>query len=290
VKYTHQVDHWRMNRANPGYLAKRLQYWKTRVQALKEIRAVSYDLSLSLHPWRADFLPLAWQAKIPVRAAFNGGLWAPLATTLAEYPEVNRLIHQTECQAALLRSLGIAEEHMQKRRASLAPSSAQDTNEVFALLQPKPYSIIHMGAGVPAKEPPLTFWRDMAIQLSATQQVLFTGKGTREFTNADTVMKGLPNCINACGKLSWGGFVAAIRHAQTFYGVDSMASHVAAAVGTKCVAMYGGMNTIARWRPESANAIVWSNAVPCAPCHRQYGCSAMTCMQGFSPNDILQIQ
>ena len=84
--------------------------------------------------------------------------------------------------------------------------------------------------------------------------------------------------------------MAAIRHAKTFYGVDSMAGHVAAAVGTECIAMYAGMNNHPRFRPESKNATVWNNTLPCSACDRQFGCPEMTCMQGFDPNQILQIQ
>src|SRR5581483_12060590 len=77
-----------------------------------------------------------------------------------------------------------------------------------------------------------------------------------------------------------------IRHAEVLYSVDSMASHVAAAVGTKCIAMYGGMHTIARWRPDGGNCVVWSNAVACSPCHHQNGCALMSCMRGFVPATI----
>ena len=91
----------------------------------------------------------------------------------------------------------------------------------------------------------------MAASLSIDHLLVFTGKGPRESLNIEQVTEGLSNCVNACGKLSWEGFVTAIRHAETLYAVDSMAGHVAAAVGTKCVSIFGGMSTIARWRPEA---------------------------------------
>jgi heptosyltransferase-1 len=295
VTFTHSVDHWRMNREAPGFLAKRLHYWKTRRQALKEIRSLSYDVSISMHPWRADFLPLSWQAGIPVRAAFSGGLFAPLANVIADYPEYQRFIHEGECQLQLLKEFGIAQKHLDCRRSTLAPSSDRAMEEVGRVLglsriDQRSYTVIHMGAGLSIRELPIAFWHEMAARLSAHQTVLFTGKGSRESANAAQAMAGLANCVNACGKLSWDGFVAAIRYAHTFYGVDSMASHIAAAVDTKCISMYGGLNNLARFRPEGDNSTVWSNAVPCAPCHRQWGCSTMACMQGFDPNQILQIQ
>ena len=41
VSHTHCVDHWRMNRQIPGFLAKRVHYWKTRRRALQEIPMTS---------------------------------------------------------------------------------------------------------------------------------------------------------------------------------------------------------------------------------------------------------
>jgi heptosyltransferase I len=292
VAYTHCVDHWRMNRQDSGFVQKRLRYWQTRQAALQEIRALRYDVSFSLHPWRADFLPLAWQAAIPVRVAFSSSLWAPLATAVADYPHDDFPMHQGECQAALLRQFGIEGDHLQRRRSSLAATSGQALEEIYDLLRLSGpgevrYSVIHMGAGITSKELPLSFWRDLAGRLSIHHPVIFTGKGARESSNIKQVIDGLPRCHNACDKLSWDGFVAAIRYAHTLYSIDSMASHVAAAVGTKCIALFGGMNTIARWRPDAENCTVWSNQVPCSPCHRQHGCGPMTCMQGFVPAEIL---
>jgi ADP-heptose:LPS heptosyltransferase len=293
VAHTHCVDHWRMNRQELSSGRKRLRYWRTRQRALKEIRACAYDISFSLHPWRADFLPLAWQAGIPVRVAFSSSLWAPLATAVAEYPDDDLPIHQGECQARLLSRTGIEPGHLGRRRSSLAATSDAAVTELCDFLgltsvEGARFSVIHMGAGVQAKELPLSLWREVTSRLTVDQAVVFTGRGARESSNVEQVIDGLPRCYNACDKLSWDGFVAVVRHAGAVYSVDSMASHLAAAVGTTCVAMYGGMNTIARWRPEGENCTVLSNPVPCSPCHRQNGCSLMSCMRGFEPNEIMR--
>lgn len=295
ITYTHCADHWRMNRSNAGYFQKRFHYLKTRRQALRELRALHYDIAICMHPWRADFLPLTWQAGIPTRAAFSESLFAPLATHHAQYPEPHRFIHQSACQLRLLRALGIAETHLRLKQSSLPPSSPAARQEVCRLfgvsrLDEAPYSVIHMGSGNAAKELPPLFWREVALRIPSTQHVVFTGKGSREWSNAKAATAGIPNAVNLCDHLSWPALVAAIRYAQTFYGVDSTAAHVAAAVGTPCVALYAGITNLSRFRPESPTATVWANNVPCAPCDRQYGCPPMTCMQSFDPAQIVQIQ
>jgi heptosyltransferase-3 len=299
VSFAHEIDHWRLNRAAIGLAGKVHRYWVTRRSALREMRALNYDLAISLHPSRPDFVELTWQAGIPVRAAFSQSLWAPLATVLAAYPaDSAAFVSQGGCLEGLLRALHIDEEHIQLRRSSLPPTSLRAMAEVSALfggarLGQTSYSVVHIGSGVPAKELSTGFWRELSSGLrerhADAHRVLFTGAGQREQAKIREVMEGIPGLVDACGKLSWSGFVAAVRYAETLYGVDSAAAHVAAAVGTPCVAVYSGIAGVGRWRPEGNGVAVWNQPVPCSPCHRKNGCQEMSCMKGIAPQDLLQI-
>ena len=299
VSFTHEIDHWRLNRAAIGLIAKVHRYWATRRLALREMRALNYDLAIALHPSRPDFVELTWQAGIPIRAAFTQSLWAPLATVLAAYPaDSAAFVSQGGCLEGLLRALGIDEEHIRLRRSSLPPINAQAMVEVSALLggarlDQTSYSVVHIGSGVPAKELSTGFWRELSEGLRERRadghRVLFTGAGQREQEKIREVVEGIPGSVDACGKLSWSGFVAAVRYAEALYGVDSAAAHVAAAVGTPCVAVYSGIGGVGRWRPEGSEVAVWNQPVPCSPCHRKNGCPEMSCMKGIAPRDLLQI-
>ena len=146
-----------------------------------------------------------------------------------------------------------------------------------------------MGSGASIRELPISFWREVVRAIPGRYNILFTGRGERENKNIAATIEGRDNCINACDKLSWGGFVAAVRHADVLYGVESMAGHVAGAVGTKCVVVYSGTAGVARWRPEGPSTTVFTNHVPCAPCFRVLGCEDMTCMQGHRPKDLVDL-
>jgi ADP-heptose:LPS heptosyltransferase len=295
VSFTHEIDHWRLNRSAISLAGKLLRYWTTRRSALGEMRALKYDLAIALHISRPDFLEIAWRAGIPMRAAFTRSLWAPLATVQASYPEDDAaFVTQSACLETLLRALGIGEEHIRLRRSTLPPSSPQAIAEVSDLLggaapDQVRYCVVHMGSGVPAKELPISFWRELSGGLAQRWRVVFTGVGEREGAKIREVMEGIPGCVNACGRLSWNGFVAAVRHAEALYGVDSAAAHVAAAVGTPCFAVYSGIGGVGRWRPESDRSVVWSQPVPCSPCHRKDGCQEMSCMKGITPQNLLEI-
>jgi lipopolysaccharide heptosyltransferase II len=290
VKWIHEIDHWRLNRSDAGRLEKIRRSMRTRRAALREIRAIGYDLSLSVFPAYPDFLDLVWQAHIPARLGFRGSPFAPLATACVEFPEENAFLTQGARQAEVLRPLSLAKDHLAKRRPMLAASDAQAVAEVCALLGVRElsearYCIIHAGAGAVRREMPAGFWREVARMVSGRGVVIFTGRGMRESENAERAISGLSGCINACDRLTWKGFVAAVRHAEVLLGVESMAGHVAAAVGTPCRVVYAGMSGVARWRPEGAQ-LVFTNHLPCAPC--LVGCREMECLREISPESILR--
>lgn len=293
MTWVHKVDHWRANRSNSNMAGKFAQSWRTHRQVLSELRAIKYDWAICLHPFHPDLLPLAWRAGIPVRAAFSSAPCSPLATCSIPYTGYDRFITQGACQAELLRALGIEERHLRRRKSSLPPSNEAALEEIRALFSgvrsglPK-YCVIHMGAGATAKELSVEFWREMTESLSRRGIVVFTGAGEREARNVSRVMEGFKNCVNACSKLSWPGFVAVLRHATEVYSVDTGAAHAAAAVGVPVQVVSTGIGGPSIWRPEGPAVTVWTNYVPCSPCFRRNGCSEMTCLKGIVSADLLR--
>jgi ADP-heptose:LPS heptosyltransferase len=288
IAWVHEIDHWRLNRKAGGRLRKLAQWAKTRQNALGEIRGVGYDLSLSIYPVYPDFLDVAWQAGIPVRAGYRSSRFAPLATRWADFPVGNPFLTQGARQAEILRPLGIAEEHLEKRGAVLREDDAEAIAEVCATLGVSDlaatrYQVIHMGSGLESHQLPVEFWRKIAQASEGV--VLFTGQGSREASRIERAIAGLEHCVNGCGRLSWKGFVAAVRHAEALYGVDSMAGHVAGAVGTPCRVVYSGAAGVARWRPEGESSLVFTRHLPCAPC--EYGCPDRECLLGVKAAEVI---
>ena len=283
VRHLHQVDHWRFNRTNDGFRAKWMRFRSTRRAALREIRALQYDMFLPLLNSNPDLLNLGWAACIPVRAGFRTSFFHALATHMV-LREPSSLMHQTQCQAALLEALGIARKQPYQPRAMLPGYGEAERARVAEMLGRESlpgasYRIIHMGTGAPMREMPDEFWREVACKLSERHLLLFTGRGEHEAAAIQRVSAGLPNCIDACDRLPWSSFVTAVRYAEALYGVESMAGHVAGAVGTPSVLAYHGASGAARWRPMGDATTVLTNHLPCAPCGLHWGCSDMRCKE-----------
>jgi heptosyltransferase-2 len=294
VDFIHCVDHWWINRDGKSLFSKVRHFLRTRSIALREIRELRYDMALCIYPFPlADLMEMAWCAGIPVLLGFRRSLCRSLATSATEVPG-NPFLTEGAIQAEVLRPLSLDNRHLHKRKATLPESKLEAIREVCDLLkvtriEDSSYRVIHMGSGIVKRELPLDFWREVAQDLSQNHTLVFTGKGEREAANASRVTDGLSRCINACDRLSWDGFVAAIRFADVLYGVESMAGHVAAAVGTPSISAYTAMSGVARWRPDSDTSAVYTKHLSCAPCESATGCKHMTCLRGVSPRDFLQV-
>src|SRR4030095_16423254 len=76
---------------------------------------------------------------------------------------------------------------------------------------------------------------------------------------------------------------ALVKRAQIFVGNDSGIAHIAAAVGTPSVVIFGSSNT-AHWRPwNTAPAEVVLEEMPCQPCHGYF------CEKFPEPECILRV-
>jgi ADP-heptose:LPS heptosyltransferase len=293
VDFVHCIDHWILNRGGQHLFRRIRRYQMTRKIALHEICEAQYDIAISLYTWSyPDLMDIAWRTGIPIRLGFRQSLFSSLATAATDVSR-NDFLVQGAIQAEVLRPLSLDPRHLNKRKATLSDTTAEAIRELCALLEVPTladvtYSIVHMGSGALKRELPLTFWREVAAELSESHTLVFTGKGEREAANASRVISGLHRCINACDRLSWDGFVAAVRFAQTLFGVESMAGHVAAAVGTRCVVAYTGMAGVARWRPESENTTVITRHLACAPCENPGGCKEMACVRGTLPTEMIR--
>jgi predicted lipopolysaccharide heptosyltransferase III len=76
--------------------------------------------------------------------------------------------------------------------------------------------------------------------------------------------------FNLAGKTSLGELAALIRSCRLFIGSDSSGMHIAAAVGTPTVVIFGP-SAPASWAPAGDDHAIVQKDLPCVPC-RQKGC------------------
>ena len=288
VDDTHILDHWAANRAAVPRWEKMRQYFRTRRQALREVRAAGYDAALDLSWNLPNTLPFLWQARIPTRIGYGSSGFGPLATHCLEFDA--RPLPVFARYLALVRELPVESKDTTLAVMNLPPVSAADREALDRELQQyrNDYLVLHVGAGLGLNAWPQPRWRNLVEKLvRENKRLIFTGSGTRDAALIEEVIHGLEGCVNLCGRLSWSGFVAAISQARLLICVDTVAAHIAGAVGTPCAVIVAGRNPYL-WHIPSKDCQVVTLPVPCSSCHRGLGCAGMECIRMVEAEQVYQ--
>lgn len=291
IEWVHTVDHWKLNRSSISKFQKLKHYWRTRTIALREIRKVKYDVAVDLYYYFPNSIPLLWQANIPVRIGYSSAGFGPLLTHSLCW--VNQDSHMSDYHNTLLKMMSINDIHLKKQIISLPPYEAYSVIDIENIIgyssKKKEYIVFHIGSGSALREWPIVKWRALVEKFVGEDYLLiFTGNSDRENANIDSVITGLANCINLCGKLSWQDYINTISGARLLFGVESLAGHLAAAVKTPCVVIYSGISNTFNWRPLTGQCVVIKHTIPCAPCYRSKGCNTMDCVINVEVEQVVE--
>ena len=155
------------------------------------------------------------------------------------------------------------------------PIRAQDCESMDALLAGwgvdagAPIICIHPGAGAASKVWRGDNWAEVADKLAqATDgEVIFTGTAGEGAIIDEISARMNLGAINIAGSTSVGQLAALYRRALMVLGPDSGAMHIAAAVHTRTVALFGPADPIefAPWGDPRRQVVVTS-AITCRPC------------------------
>lgn len=92
--------------------------------------------------------------------------------------------------------------------------------------------------------------------------------------------------INACGKTTINQLACLIARCCGYISGDSAPLHIAAAMGTPCVALFGPTDP-KRHLPPARNCVVIKKDIECGPCYRPT-CRHTKCMEAIKPDEIVR--
>lgn len=156
------------------------------------------------------------------------------------------------------------------------------------------YFVVHPGTGSygPGRKWPAERFAAVAATVAAEQGLLPVIVGTEDDrSETDTVAKLLgSDGVNLAGKTDLGTLAALLQRARVVIANDGGVGHVAAAVGTPVVSVFGPSNDRA-WRPLGGTVVAAS--LPCRPCfYRDFqrglpnGCATRECLLLVEPADV----
>lgn len=251
----------------------------------RALRARRYDLLVHLteHPRGlvlAMLLRPSWAVTRVRGKDEHPRLWRRAFTHFYPLPRGTHR-HTVETNLDALRRLGI-HPAIEDRKLTLVPG-ADAESEIAQLLQargiePRRFVQVHPGSRWLFKSWPAgRMAKIVEILVDRGYGVVLTGASDeRERALCDVVLAALPERIrehvhDLVGRLTLPQLAALTSRARLFFGVDSAPMHIAAAMGTPVVVLFGPSDE-REWGPWGVpHRIVASDAHPCRPC-RNDGC------------------
>ena len=148
------------------------------------------------------------------------------------------------------------------------------------------------GSKMAAKRWPLGRFEQAGRELLNYSQeyriMLFGGPDDR--AAGDEIRRSLgPRVVNVAGRLSLLESAEALRRCRLYVGNDTGVMHMAAAVGTPCVAIFSARDHPGRWEPSGSSHVVLRKEVPCAGCMLETCIEQdMRCMKEIAVDDVLK--
>jgi heptosyltransferase-3 len=249
-----------------------------------------FNAIINLHggPTSSVFACLAWGRRIggehhPHRRLCHGLYPAPA-------PEA----HTVESTFAAFRWMGVHAEESPPLRYEIHTDEAARIQKSLA---GRPYAVIHPAALMDTKRWAPDRFATVARRLQETGLRVVLTCGPGEESVVGEVAKDVPASTMMLG-LNIPELAELLRGARLYVGNDSGPMHLAAAVGTPVVAVWGSSNS-ARWRPWHVEHRVVQNPFECNPCpgYRCLVANSPLCIESVTAeqvigavNDVLQTQ
>ena len=259
--------------------------------ALREIRAFArkvrgrYDAVLDLQGLlKSALYVLATQA--PIRVGLADGREGATWVLTHRVPVPPQPIHAVERYIAL----AAAVDASSAERDFTIPVTPEDVAAAEAVLAdlPRPIVVLHPAARWPTKLWESARWRDVAAALCRDGAGVVVTGAVEDRAMAAAIGDGLdPAPRSLVGRISLKQLAAVLQSADLMITVDSGPMHIAAAVGTPVLALFGA--TDPRRTGPLGPGCVLHRRLPCSPCLQRRCAIADTlrCMRDIDVPEVL---
>ena len=213
-------------------------------------------------------------ARIPVRAGYTtDGRRLLLTHKVKKQPDIGKK-HQVHYYQEMLQGLGL-KPGPDSLELSLDPVAVRKAEAVLDRAgQPGNRPLIGLNPGAaygPAKRWPAKKYGRLGAQLAAATDgliIIFGTEADKKAAREISAAVGKP-VLDLCGKTSLALALACIDRCQVFITNDSGLMHVAAALNTPLVAVFGSTDHVATG-PYSEQATVIRSSLNCSPCMKTH--------------------
>jgi heptosyltransferase-1 len=272
---------WEAPRLHPGDLLAGSNPDRLR-RLLKLLRSQPFDLVLDVQGLLKSAIWVAL-ARSPRKVGYDRtreGSYLALTERVPPYdPEAHAVLRYLN----LAHYLGASPDQPCFR---LSLDAGVDTSELLPEEAGRPVAVLHPGARWPSKLWPVASWAQLAEWLSLDRgfKVAITGSRADKKLIAEITGKTQAPVLNLAGATSLAQLAGILRKARLAVTTDTGAMHLAAALGTPVVALFG---PTAPWRtgPFGEGHQVVRLDLACSPCFKRQ-CPEPRCLNDLTPEMV----
>jgi heptosyltransferase-2 len=275
---------------------KKLQ-WSLRKKLAKELEAKNYQACLVLpNSFKSALIP--WIANIPFRIGYRGEMRFGLINSALDNPsKVNRppMVEHYSALSELLKdgeSLPFAQLAPKLNVSTAAKQSVENKLQSANIIGDFIYVMCPGAEYGPTKRWPTEHFAVLAQKLIAENpsiQIVILGSKSDHVLGHEITSqaKQAGKIHNWCGNTSLDEAIALIGMSKAVISNDSGLMHIAAALQTPQVAIFGSSDP-AHTPPLSDKAkVIWLN-LPCSPCHKRIcPLGHLRCLKDILPEQVL---
>jgi lipopolysaccharide heptosyltransferase I len=208
----------------------------------RRLRGLRFDTTVDLQGLSKSAIA-AWLSGAHRRIGFDGRDGREVSRWLNNHLVLPTRVHVVDRNLELLRPLGI-DDPIARFDLEDSPADASSARTILETLQLfEPFAVINPGAGWRSKLWPVDRYAAVAKHLGRSHALhsLVVWAGAEERAWAEQIVAGSSGCATLAPATSLGELAAITRQATLFVGSDTGPLHLAAAVGTPCVGLFGPM-------------------------------------------------
>lgn len=273
----------------------------------RRLRQHRFDTAVILHSTNRVIL-VSWLAGIRRRVGYARRLgW--LLTRRLPYVKREGEKHELEYNLDLLRLIGVQPLRQSSGQAS-ANSGGTGFPELFVPTRPEqesrveqflrqrgvdedqPLVVLHPGASCPSKRWPAERFAQVGDHLAGRGGVrvaVLTGPGEEEHGRAVLRRMRQP-AIDLSGAFGLGETASLLKRARLLVSNDSGPVHLACAVGTPVVSIFGrwgGGLSPTRWGPTGPRSIFLHHDIGCRPCLAHRCTIGFKCLEAVTVEEVV---
>ncbi|MBI1953057.1 MAG: lipopolysaccharide heptosyltransferase II [Candidatus Omnitrophica bacterium] len=259
----------------------------------RRLRRERFDIAVILHSTNRVILA-AWLAGIRRRVGYARRLgW--LLTDRIPYVKPEGTRHEFQYNLDLLAPLGVPAPREAPLQLSCADDAERSVERFLSSRGVQPEErlvVLHPGASCPSKR-----WSAERFAAAADRLAQRPGVKTLVLTGPDEIAAGQAvlrrmrrTAIPAMGFFRVGELPALLKRAACLISNDSGPVHVAAAVGTPVVAIFGrwgGGLSPTRWGPVGERSLYLHRDVGCRPCLAHRCPIGFVCLDAITVEEVL---